>query len=55
MDRKASNDSHDVRSGLFFGFHFGSLLLRLIRFLNGANILAPQLLVKFMDFFDELR
>jgi hypothetical protein len=29
-----------VRAGLFFGFHFWSLLLRLIRFLNGANILA---------------
>jgi hypothetical protein len=48
-------DSHDVRSGLFFGSLFGNLLLRLIRFLNGTNILAPQLLVKFVDFFHKLR
>jgi hypothetical protein len=33
--------SHMVRAGLFFDFHFGGLLFRLIRFLNGTHILAP--------------
>ena len=36
-----SRVSHVVHVGLFFGFHFGSLLLRLLRFFNGTNILAP--------------
>ncbi len=30
-------------------------LLRPLQFLNGSNFLAPELLVKFMDSFDELR
>lgn len=30
-----------IRTGLFFSYRFWSLLLRLVRFLNGANILAP--------------
>jgi hypothetical protein len=33
--------SRVVRTGLFFGFRFWSLLLRLVRFLNRANVLAP--------------
>ena len=36
-----ADDDRAGRAGLFFGFRFRSLLLRLVRFLNGANILAP--------------
>jgi len=36
-----SRVSHVVRAGLFFGFSIRSLLLRLVQFLNGTNILAP--------------
>lgn len=49
------DDGRVVCAGLFFGFLFGNLLLCLVRFLNRANILAPQLPVKFMNFFDKLR
>jgi hypothetical protein len=36
-----SHVSRVVCAGLFFGFRFRSLLLRLVRFLNRANVLAP--------------
>ena len=49
------NTRRVVRAGLFLGFIFVHILLRLLQFLNGPNVLATQLLVKFMDSFDELR
>jgi hypothetical protein len=36
-------------------FRFWNLSLRLLRFLNGSNVLTPQFLVKFMHSLDELR
>jgi len=37
------------------GLDQAAILLRLLQFLNGSNILTPQFLIKFMHPLDELR